>query len=195
MKIRNNLFLILFHSKNEDKWESWKRFAQKNNYSFSILSDPIERPIIRGVIKDKPICIEAVYLNNTDSDLYIRIQSPIHNPHELYFSIQDKKAYDAKNGIFMKSIHGICENLEFEERFLLKSNSEIFLMKLLNRNNLVNDLNSENNFSIEIANYELTLNVYRTNEIDKNFIQFLKLFYSFLLSFEETTIESYSYRK
>ncbi|HMV41609.1 MAG TPA: hypothetical protein PK079_01655 [Leptospiraceae bacterium] len=195
MKIRNNLFLILFHSKEEDRWESWKRFAEKNNYTYSLLSDPVIRPILRGTLYDKPICIEAAYTNILETDLSIRIQSPIHNPQELYFLVEDKKAYKSKKGIFDKTISGFCKNRELEEKFFIKSNSETFPIKMLNRNNLTNDLMGQDNFAIEVANYELTLTTYNILSIDKEFIGFLKLFYSFLSAFEETTIESFLYRK
>ncbi len=195
MKIRNKLFLVLFKSKDDNKWESWKRFAAKNNYSFSILSDPLDRPIIRGQLYDKPISVEAAYDMNPQDRMYLQIKSPINNPRDLYLLVQDKKAYKSKSGIFDRSLHGICENLEIEEKFSLKSNSERLSSQILNRQNLTNELMSQNDFSIEVIDYELILTSYNSIEINKEFIELLKLFYSFLLVFEEISLEAMMNRK
>lgn len=195
MKIQNRLFLILFNSKEDSKWESWKRFAVKNNYSFSILSDPLDRPFIRGQLYDKPISVEAAYEINPQDGMYLQIKSPINNPRDLFLLVQDKKAYKSKSGIFDRSLHGICENLEIEEKFFLKSNSERLSSQILNKPSLTNELMCQNNFSIEVIDYELILTSYNSVEINKEFIELLKLFYSFLVTFEETSLEAMMNRK
>jgi hypothetical protein len=195
MKIQNKLFLILFNTKDESKWETWKRFATKNNYSFSILSDPLDRPIIRGQLYNKFISVEAAYEINPQDGMYLQIKSPINNPRDLYLLVQDKKAYKSKCGIFDRSLHGICENLEIEEKFFLKSNSERLSSQILNRQSLTNELMSHNNFSIEVIDYELILTSYTSIEISREFIELLKLFYSFLLVFDEISLEAMINRK
>jgi|JI102314DRNA_FD_contig_41_2426904_length_1409_multi_14_in_0_out_0_1 hypothetical protein len=194
MKIQNKLFLVLFDTKENRKWDSWKKFAAKNNYSYDTLSDPLDRPIIRGQLNGKPISIEALYEANTLNGIYLQIKAPIHNPRELYLLVQDKRAYKSKSGIFNKSIHGICENLDLEEKFFLKSNSERLSSQILNRENLSRDLLSQNNFAIELIDYELILTSFHTVEINKEFIELLKLFYSFLIVFEEISLEAIMYR-
>ncbi len=195
MMLQNKLFLILFSSEEDSKWENWKRFASKNNYSFSILSDPQSRPIIRGRLNDKPISVEVAYDANPQTGMYLQIKSPIHNPRDLYLLVQDKKAYKSKSGIFDRSLHGICENLEIEEKFFLKSNSERLASQILNRQSLSEDILTSNNFAIEVVDYELILTSYNSVEINKEFIELLKLFYSFLLAFEEISLEAIMNRK
>ena len=198
MMIKNNLFLILFSTKENGKWDSWKKFASKNNYFFSTLKDPFERPIIRGLLQDKPVSIEAVYegeQGKLEKEISLKIKSPIHNPKDAYFLVQDKKAHKSQSGIFRKSLHGICENSELEEKFFIKSNSERLPIQILKNKTLVNELISQNNFSIEILNYELILTSYALQEINKEFIELLKLFYSFLNTFEEISLEEVINRK
>lgn len=195
MKIRNNLFLILFKSKEESKWETWKKFAYKNNYSYSTVSDPYERPIIRGQINNKPISVEAVYDINNKEEMYLQIKSPIHNPRDLFLLVQDKKVLKSKSGIFDKYLHGICEDKEIEDRFLLKSNSERLSSIVLNFHGLSSELLNLNNFTIELIDYELILTIYNLLEINKEFIEFLKLFYTFLLAFEQFSFETIMNRK
>jgi len=198
MMIKNNLFLILFSTKEAGKWDSWKRFAAKNNYFFSTLKDPTERPIIRGLLYDKPVSIEAVYEGEhgkLEKEISLKIKSPIHNPKDSYFLVQDKKIYKSQRGIFYNSLHGISTNKDLEEKFLIKSNSEKLPLKILKNQTLVNELISQNNFSIEILNYELILTSYALQEINKEFIELLKLFYSFLNTFEEISLEEVINRK
>ena len=195
MKIRNNLFLILFKSKEENRWETWKKFAFKNNYSYSTVSDPYERPIIRGQINNKPISVEAVYDFNHKEDLYLQIKSPIHNPRDLFLLVQDKKVLKSKSGIFDKCLHGICEEKEIEDRFFVKSNSERLSTLILNYQGLSKELLNLNNFTIELIDYELILTSYNLLEINKEFIEFLKLFYTFLLAFDQFSLEASMNRK
>ncbi|HRG46961.1 MAG TPA: hypothetical protein PLX69_00970 [Leptospiraceae bacterium] len=190
MKIQNKLFLVFFNTKENRKWDSWKKFAAKNNYSFSTLSDPLDRPVIRGHLNGKPISVEAVYEANPQTGMYLQIKAPVHNPRDFYFLVQDKKAYKSTSGIFDKSIHGICENLDLEEKFYLKSNSERLSTQILNRQSLSCNLLAQNNFAIELIDYELILTSYHTVEINKEFIELLKLFYSFLLAFEEISLDA-----
>lgn len=194
MMIKNKLFLILFNSK-ESKWDSWRRFASKNNYFFSILSEPTERPILRGQLKNKPISIEAVYSGKPNMDMNIKIIAPIHNPKEDYLLLQDKKRHQPKSEIFKKPLPDIFNSKELEERFFIKSNSERLTLQILKCQALVNELLSKKNYSIEISNYELILTIYKELEINAEFIELLKLFYSFLLKLEEISLEEVINRK
>jgi hypothetical protein len=54
---------------------------------------------------------------------------------------------------------------------------------------------SHNNFSIEVIDYELILTSYTSIEISREFIELLKLFYSFLLVFDEISLEAMINRK
>lgn len=144
---------------------------------------------------DKPISVEAAYEINPQDGMYLQIKSPINNPRDLFLLVQDKKAYKSKSGIFDRSLHGICENLEIEEKFFLKSNSERLSSQILNKPSLTNELMCQNNFSIEVIDYELILTSYNSVEINKEFIELLKLFYSFLVTFEETSLEAMMNRK
>lgn len=195
MKLQNKLFLVLFNAKEDSKWESWKRFALKNNYLFSLLHDPLERPIIRGLLNDKPVSVEAVYEGYLEKELQLKIKSPIYNPKENYLLIQDKRVYKSKSGIFNKSLQGICENKNLEEKFFIKSDSERLPTQILNTPDLSKDLISQNNFSIEIIGYEMILTSYAIIEINREFIDLLKLFYFFLTRFEELSLTANSIRK
>ncbi|MBK8394408.1 MAG: hypothetical protein IPL26_04070 [Leptospiraceae bacterium] len=194
MGLRNKLFLILFNVKQEDKWESWKRFAIKNNYLFSILNDPIERPIIRGTINEKPFSIEAIYESNLEKKFQLKIKSPIHNPKDSYLLIQDKKIFKTQNGVFFKSLQGICDNKFLEKKFFIKSNSERLSTQILRNPTLSEEIISLDNFSIEIIGYELVITSYTISEINKEFIDLLKLFYSFLTYFEEISLTTMNIR-
>ncbi|MBP7280491.1 MAG: hypothetical protein KBA66_02865 [Leptospiraceae bacterium] len=195
MMLQNKLFLVLFNSKEGSKWESWKRFASKNNYLFSLIHDPLERPIIRGLLNDKPVSVEAIYEGYLEKELQLKIKSPIYNPKENYLLVQDKKVYNSKSGIFNKSLQGICENKNLEEKFFIKSDTERLPSQILNIPDLSKDLISQNNFSIEIIGFEMILTSYAIIEINREFIDLLKLFYFFLTSFEKLSLTTTSIRK
>ncbi len=127
--------------------------------------------------------------------MYLQIKSPIHNPRNLFLLVQDKKVLKSKSGIFDKYLHGICEDKEIEDRFLLKSNSERLSSIVLNFHGLSSELLNLNNFTIELIDYELILTIYNLLEINKEFIEFLKLFYTFLLAFEQFSFETIMNRK
>lgn len=187
MKFRNYIQNLLPIAK-PDQWIHWKSFSEKNNFLFSLIEEESERPILRGFIGGRSLSIEAE--KGLDDTFHIKVVFLVNNFKDYYILLEDKKIIDSSLGIFSKKISGFSKQKDFEEKFLIRSNSETFSMKLFKEVGLLELLNQLDLHSIEIQNYECKIKSYAKSDIGTDFVRDLKIYYEFLSRFDEIYLQN-----
>jgi hypothetical protein len=183
MKLRNYLRNFLFKTE-LDQWLSWKLFAKKYNFLYSILED--NRPIMRGSLGGRSIAIQNINLGTASG---LKMICPIHNPRLFYLLIEDKNILNSLQGIFDKKLTNSIKNKDFEKKYSVKTNSEFFTTQFLADQTILNKLLVLNLSTIEIHNFEIVFTKYTTTDFGKDFIEELKIFLEFLSYYDEFTLK------
>jgi hypothetical protein len=132
------------------KFKSWDFLAKQLGLRLYISQAKSYVPTVYGTYKE-----HSVSITPSRGTGYLVYQIPIFNPKLVFLMFKDRSFLDPKNNFFINTLSGVSNDVDIEKRFVIKSDSEIFLRNFVKAGFALPLKAIEASFSLEVTGSNL----------------------------------------